>query len=299
MRSTRMVVAMAYLVAGAAWAATDNLPAPLADVHLHYNWDQEITASDAIRLLQAQNVRLAVVSSTPPELALELQRAGGDWILPFFRPYLAAGRRHSWFNDPAVLPAARKALASGQYAGIGEFHLIAGLGPGRDHPMVQGLIELGIEFDVPLLVHIETSSHRFFLPLCKRHPRARFLLAHAGGLLDATAMGALLHACPNVWTEFSARDSWRYIESQIVDADGHLLAAWRDVIEEYPDRFMVGSDPVWPVEYLHNWDEADTGWQRLDEFLNFHRRWLKDLPPSLAEKLRLTNARRFFRQAAK
>lgn len=273
------------------------LPA-LADVHLHYSWDhrQATSATEAVELLRQQNVRLAVVSSTPPELALTLRKAGGNWILPLYRPYLDPNRRQNWFNDPAVLPATRAALQSGHYVGIGEFHLIAGLGPRRNNPVVQGLIKLGVEFDVPVLIHIETSSHRYFLPLCQQYPAARFLLAHAGGLLDHKEIGALMQSCPNVWVEFSARDTWRYTRSSIVNQNGQLLPGWRKLIEKYPERFMVGSDPVWPVEPLHGWDEPDTGWQRLPEFLGFHRQWLAGLPAALNKKLRLTNAQHFFRQ---
>ena len=269
---------------------------PLADVHLHYNWDQEgvTEPEEAVAALRREGVVLAVVSGTPPELALALREAGGDWIVPLYRPYLEGGRRHSWFNDPRVLPAARKALQSGRYAGIGEFHLIAGRGPGPKNPVLHGLIRLGIEFRVPLLVHIETSSHKYFLPLCRQYPRARFLLAHAGGLLDAREIGMLLSACTNVWTEFSARDGWRYIHSPIVNENGELLADWLALIRKYPDRFMIGSDPVWPIENLHSWDQPDTGWERLGEYLDFHRRWLERLPPALERRLRLDNARDFF-----
>lgn len=269
---------------------------PVADVHLHYQWDQVGVTSpeEAVAQLRNQNVRIAVVSSTPPSMALELQDAGGQWVIPLFRPYLSPGSRSTWFNDKAVLPAAREAMESGRYAGIGEFHLIAGLGPGRKNPILHGLIALAMEFDVPLHVHIETSSHRYFLPICKKYPEARFLIAHAGGLFDHREMGDLMRKCDNIWTEFSARDDWRYLQSSIVDSEGKLLPGWVDLVKEFPHRFMVGSDTVWPVEYLHNWDEPDTGWLRHGEYLNFHRRWLRNLPPELQKRLRLTNAMEFF-----
>ncbi len=287
-------VLLVTIVAG---CASVTAPNPFADVHLHYNWDQEgvTTPEEAVSYLKRENVTLAVVSSTPPELALKLREAGGDWIIPLYRPYLEGGRRHSWFNDKRVLGAARKALAGGNYFGIGEFHLIAGRGPGRNNPVLNGLIQLAIEYDVPVLIHVETSSYRYFLPLCQKYPRARFLWAHAGGLLDAEQVGALMQACPNVWAEFSARGPWRYIDSPITNDNGALLPEWAALIEKYPDRFMTGSDPVWPVENLHSWDEPDTGWERIGEFLDFHRRWLNQLPEELAVKVRLTNARRFFR----
>ncbi len=275
-------------------AATDR---PFADVHLHYNWDhsEQLTVREAIDRLRRQRVSLAVVSSTPPENALKLRAAGGDWIVPLFRPYLKPGKRHSWFNDPAVLPAARRALASGKYRGIGEFHLIAGLGPDRRNRILHGLIKLGIEYQLPILIHTEASSYRYFLPLCRRYPRARFLWAHAGGILDARQVGRLIQACRNVWVEFSARDNWRYLQSPITDRHGRLLPAWLQLIRTYPDRFMVGTDPVYPVDQLTHWEVENTGWQRIGDFIAYHRRWLRRLPVPLEKKLRLGNAQRFFK----
>ena len=80
----------------------------------------------------------------------------------------------------------------------------------------------------------------------------------------------------------------------ITDSGGVLLPEWRSLIEAYPDRFMVGSDPVWPVDKLDGWDEPDTGWEHYRRFVDFHRGWLAHLAPEVAEKLRLQNARAFF-----
>lgn len=269
---------------------------PVADVHLHYNGNQEVVVSpaEAIAILKKQNVRLAVVSSTPPELALKLKQAGGDWIIPLFRPYFSQRQRQRWFADETVLPMARKALASGEYKGIGELHLIAGLGPSRHNRILHGLIRLGMEYNVPLLIHIETSSESYFVPLCKQYPKARFLIAHAGGLLNAKQIGNLLKVCPNTWTEFSARDHMRYVNSSIVDEHGKLLSGWRKLIEQYPHRFMIGSDPFWPVEKEMALEEPDTGWLHVNDYLNFHRKWLNDLTPGLKKNLETENARRFF-----
>ena len=60
----------------------------------------------------------------------------------------------------------------------------------------------------------------------------------------------VMQACPNVWTELSARDPWRYINNPVTGDDAALLPDWRSLLERHPDRFLVGSDPVWPVEQL-------------------------------------------------
>lgn len=293
MRSITLILMLVCLPSPVVQAAS--LPA-IADVHLHYNGNQEgvVSPKEAITILEQQNVKLAIVSSTPPELALALRKAGGDWVIPLFRPYFSERQRHRWFADPTVLPRARKALATGDYKGIGELHLIAGLGPSRNNRILHGLIRLAMEFNVPLLIHIETSSERYFTPLCKQYPKARYLIAHAGGLLNAKQMGNMLKACANVWTEFSARDHMRYVNSPIVNNKGQLLEGWRKLINQYPDRFMIGSDPFWPVEKEIAMEEPDSGWLYVNDYLNFHRKWLADLPEKTKRKLEYDNAMKFF-----
>ncbi|GMQ91506.1 MAG: hypothetical protein BMS9Abin11_0815 [Gammaproteobacteria bacterium] len=277
-------------------ARADNLP-PIADVHLHYHWAHEevLTIDDAIKRLKKNNVVLAVISTTPPENALEFRKQAGNWVVPLFRPYLQPGQRHHWYRDPKVLAAARKGLSSGKYKGIGEFHMISGLGINRKNRILHGLLKLGQEYDVPISIHTEASSHKYFLPLCRQYPRVRFLWAHAGGILSAKQVGALMQRCPNVWVEFSARDNWRYLQTPITDKQGSLLEDWRKLVLKYPKRFMVGSDPVYPVDNLYYWSGEDSGWDKLGDFLGYHRRWLKGLPRPVEQRLRLRNAQYFFR----
>ncbi len=280
------------------WASENKDNKPFADIHLHYTWDQTGVTSpeDAIAILIKNNVALAVVSGTPPELALELQRAGGNWVVPIFSPYLTERHRQNWFTDPDVVAEARKALAEKLYFGIGEVHLRGGLGPRRKNKILQQLIVLAAEYDVPFLIHIETSSEQYFVPLCEQHPKTRFLLAHAGGTLNASQIDRLLKACPNVWVEMSARDHWRYVDTPpIVNSKGKLSPVWVKIMKAWPDKFMTGSDTVWPVDPAHQWDQPDTGWEQLGRFLGFHRHWICSLPDELADKVRLTNALQFFR----
>ncbi len=83
----------------------------------------------------------------------------------------------------------------------------------------------------------------------------------------------------------------------MTDDNGQLLPEWRKLVMQFADRFMVGSDPVWPVDRLNPWDEPDTGWQELHRFVDFHRGWLDDLPIEAAHLIRSENARQFFRLA--
>jgi predicted TIM-barrel fold metal-dependent hydrolase len=159
------------------------------------------------------------------------------------------------------LERTRELLETGRFHGIGEVHLIAGFISNWQAPVIDGLFRLAAEFDVPVLVHTEFSRANYLMELCAAHPDTRMLWAHAGAILPPTEVKRVIDSCPNVWVELSARDPWRFVAKPISDDSGHLLPDWRELVLAYPDRFMVGSDPVWPVEQLDGWDQPDTGWQ--------------------------------------
>ena len=80
----------------------------------------------------------------------------------------------------------------------------------------------------------------------------------------------------------------------LVDEQGKLLPGWPELIAEYPDRFMTGTDPVWNASQMYRWYEADEGWSKYDQHYWFHRDWMQQLPAELEKKVRLSNALRFF-----
>jgi len=240
----RGLAASLLLLAAACPAGAE--PPAFADVHLHYNWDQEevTTPAAAVRRLKANNVVLGVVSGVPARRALKLREAAGPWIIPLFSPYIHHRGRTDWFHDPRVVERARAALESGRFFGIGEAHFIAGVGPSFQNEVVQGLFNLAREYEVPFLIHTESSSHEYFEPVCEANPDIRFQWAHAGARLGPGEVGALMAACPNVWTELSARDPGRY--GRFAGPEGGLDRAWVELFKRFPDRFMTGADPVWP-----------------------------------------------------
>ena len=269
---------------------------PLADVHVHFKWNQaEVTSKEqAIEILRANDIAFAVVIGLPAGYALDLKAMAPSLIIPIWSPYQAPSDWSAWAFDKKVLKRARTALASGRYFGIGELHLMGGFAPHWRTPVVSGLMELAAEYDVPLLLHTEIAQTAYLKGLCQAYPETRILWAHAGGILSAEQVAEVMRRCPNIWVELSARDRWRFVNNPITDAAGALLPEWRRLIVSFSDRFMVGSDPVWPVERLDSWDEPDSGWEQYGRFIRFHRSWIERLPPSVSEKLRIANARALF-----
>ncbi len=291
-RHLRIRFALVILLAG--WAALASAATPFADIHVHFNWDhKELIDADAVvdRLIDA-DVEFALVSATPTELALELQRAGGRRIIPFFSPYIRARGRHDWHLDARVVQLAEQGLRRGLYQGIGEVHFMAGFRPRLDNANFRRLLELAAEYEIPVLVHVDSANESRFIELCSGHPQLDLIFAHAGGNLRSEHIRRIVEACPRAWIEFSARDPWRY--GGLTDAGGRLLPGWRELVLEHPARFMTGTDPVWKVTRTQTWDQADEGWDYHAQLMDYHRRWIGDLPASVQRAIRVGNARRLF-----
>lgn len=292
--------ALAWLSAGLlAAAATTALPdeagapPPIADAHLHYKWNQaEVTSpEEAVAALRTHGVRLAVVTGTPAERALELQALAPEIVVPIFGAYRGGTDWYGWQGRESLVTEAREALASGAYRGIGELHLIGGFAVRWQRSQVlKSLLALAAEYDVPVLIHTEFSRAEPTLSICTANPDNRLVLAHAGAALPPAEVARVLEACPNVWMDLSARDPWRFVRFPITDPEGQLLPDWESLVLRYPERFVVGSDAVWPVERLDAWDQPDTGWEHIGRFLDFHRRWASFLPPEVERKILLDNA---------
>lgn len=296
-----MKTRIALLTALLTLAAVAGAREPIADIHLHYKWSQaEVTSvADALKVLDDNQVTLALVTGIPPEHALKLADAAPGRILPALSLYQHSGQEKSrWSFDRGTLARARTALATGRFHAIGEVHMIPGFMAKPDTPVVHGLLRLAAEYRVPFWLHTEFSSPDFMTRLCRTHPDVTFLWAHAGSVLSADDVGKVMTACPNVWMELAARDPWRHRSERITDDAGQLKPDWRALVIRHADRTLVGSDPVWPVEQLDSWDEPDSGWDHVGRFLDYHRQWLAGLPADVERKVRIDNARRLLTGAA-
>jgi predicted TIM-barrel fold metal-dependent hydrolase len=269
-------------------------PPLFADVHVHFNWDQKelISAAEVVAKLKKAGVAFAVVTATPSALALEMKRAGGDLIIPFFSPYTHELGRQDWYLREETVALAEDGLRQGLYRGIGEVHFMVGFKPVTGNAVFRQLLELARRYEVPMLVHVDAGNEQKFSEICLGNPGVEFIFAHAGGNLYPRHIRRVIERCNNVLIEFSARDPWRY--GGLTGDDNLLLPGWRELVLEYPQRFVVGTDPVWKVTRTQTWDQADEGWDYFEQLLAYHRTWIADLPPAVQRQLSFENARRLF-----
>jgi len=257
------------LLAVALWEP-DRSP-PIFDVQAHYNDDawSLYSAKGLLSAMQRYNVPWVAVSSTPNEGTAKMLEADRLRVVPLFVPYRNRDDRENWLEDPRLIEWMTGELDRGIYRGIGEFHLYDGR---VDVPAVRRLVALAVERRLVLNVHGEVDVIQKLLSF---DPGMRVLWAHAGIKTRPRLVGEMLELHPNLWVELSHRTD--------IAPDGKLAPEWRQLFERYPDRFMLGSG-------TYNNDF----WFRYGLALSQVREWLRQLPPTLAERIAHQNARDLF-----
>lgn len=244
---------------------------PFVDTHVYFNWDQKeiISAEEVVAKLRRANIAFAVVTATPSELALEVKKAGGDFIVPLFSPYTHELGRQDWYLHKKTLRLAEEGLRNGYYQGIGEVHFMTGFRPKTNNQIFTGLLALARQYRVPMLIHIDAGNEKKFTEICLQNPSVKLIFAHAGGNLSASHISRVIEKCDNATIGLAARDPWRY--GGLTGADDLLLPSWKELILKYPDRFLVGTDPVWKVTRTQSWSQSDDGWDYFEQLLAYHR----------------------------
>ncbi|HUO81781.1 MAG TPA: amidohydrolase family protein [Gammaproteobacteria bacterium] len=152
----------------------------------------------------------------------------------------------------------------GLWQGIGEVitrhddltALIDGEPPRASHAALDPVYTLAAEHALPVLVHSNITSVRIRKPLyleelesaLAKHPRTRFIWAHAGTSAEVNRridlkfldkeVERLLGAYPNLWIDLS----WSVLDDYLLDGDEDVNRHWIEIIERHPERFMLGSD---------------------------------------------------------
>lgn len=158
-------------------------------------------------------------------------------------------------------------LYPGVWQGLGEVFtrhddltaLIHGEPPRANSEAMHRVYTLAAEYDLPVLIHSNITSQRERNPLylaemeepLRNHPRVRFIWAHAGTSMEIhrhqtrldfllPTVRRLLTAYPNLYIDLS----WTVRDPYLLDQDGRPDPEWVQLVEDFPERFMLGSDVV-------------------------------------------------------
>jgi predicted TIM-barrel fold metal-dependent hydrolase len=246
---------------------------PIFDAHIHFSHDaaDQIAVKDAVAILRKAGLKGALVSSSNDEGTQKLYEAAPDIVVPELRPYRSRGEIGSWVRDPTVIEYLETRLKRYKYVAIGEFHLY---GADADLPVPRRMVELARQYDLMLHAHSDADAvERLFA----QWPQARILWAHSG-FDQPEKVRAMLRKHKNLWADLAFRTDQA--------SGGKVDAEWRKAFDEFPERFMVGTDTFTPER-----------WYFIGEHADWSRAWLKDLPPELAERIAWKNGEDVIRSA--
>jgi predicted TIM-barrel fold metal-dependent hydrolase len=127
-----------------------------------------------------------------------------------------------------------------------------------------------------------------FERLLSHNPRARIVWAHAGwdntGARTPQLMRRLLQAHPNLYAEIKIDPLDPGVNSPLDGgATGRLKPEWLKLFQDFPDRFVIGSDQHYPMP-----PNQPQRWQAVIGMFN-------QLPPDLRSKIGVDNVRRIYR----
>lgn len=263
---TRRRVLAGLAGAAAAWPAPAAEPLPIFDAHIHYSHDawELVPPKQAAAILRQAGLRGALVSSSDDEGTQKLLAEAPDIVVPELRPYRTRADTSGWTRDEGIVRYLEQRLARQRYAGIGEFHLF---GAEAELPVPRRMVALARESALLLHAHADADA---VARLFRQWPEARVLWAHAG-FERPEAARELLRRQPQLWCDLAFRSDHA--------AAGEVDAAWRAAFDEFPSRFMVGTDTFTPER-----------WHSIVPHAAWSRGWLATLPRPLAEALAWRNA---------
>jgi len=258
----------------AAQSATKPWAGPIFDAHLHYNDDAVGTYSIGVvtELFRKNGVAAILAHSRPNDGSRALFDASpkGVAVIPFIRVYRNRDDYGTWFNNPEIHDMIVSEARRGYYRGIGEFHVN---GRDADAEWLKKISAFAVKNNLVLHAHCdEEALERIFA----HTPRARIIWAHTGFTTPLDRVEGLLRKYPQLVGELSYR-------LDVADESGVLDTGWKKLFEQYPDRFMLGSD-TW----------VNQRWQTYPQIMAHYRRWLGQLPPAIAEQVAWKNGAAMF-----
>ena len=247
---------------------------PLFDAHMHYKRDAwaPFPPDVVLSMMDKNGVAMALVSSSPDQGTITLWEYAPRRIVPEMRPYSETVGPSNWTKTDGVGDLIEKRVRQYPHQGIGEFHLHK-VDP-LDEPLMKRIVALALEKNIPLHVH---SGHQPIEYLFRLNPELTIIWAHTGMTEPVKIVEQMLARYPKLYADTS------YREMDILNHDGTIDEQWRQLLERFADRFMVGSD-TW----------VNTQWLDYDQLIATNRLWLAYLTTASAKKIAYQNAERLF-----
>ncbi len=298
-----VLLVVAVLLSSAGFGGVSAQIIPIIDLHFHA--DQAWDVQALVKLFDELGVAAAGNGARGSDgLALKFAQQFPGRFIPYggnepIRGFISRdGERAYTLENPAVveyLDQLDTALRDKQFKGIGE--LVVNSIHSRadkaskypaDSALMRRLWALSAKYGVPLSAHMDATpeSLQEMERLLASDRRGIWVWAHTGWLpaADPPTLRRLLGAHLNLYCELSGRESIRRIyRGDPIDEGGVLKPAWKALLEDLPDRFVIGPD-VDPAT-LKTYAEEIGYWRGI----------LGQLSPATAAKLAHENAERLLK----
>lgn len=272
---------------------------PLTDIHAHIKGG--ITLNEIAKLMAANGVastlimrrdqpRFDIGKATPiNEQQLRTEQAS---VKADIRLGLSMQTKQWRQQDPRLIDEAKQALQTGRYQLVGEISL-RGSRAGNSEispssPLLEQLMALADANHLPVLLHHfnqNDAQEQAFYSVLNTHKKTPIIWAHMCGGSSPQTIRALFKQYPMLYCDLA----WLHRPERatdVVDDDYALLAPWQQLIEAYPERFLLGIDLTPPLAYRFNYGLAV---KRL-------RKALGSLSPATAQQVAVGN---FYRLLSK
>ena len=148
--------------------------------------------------------------------------------------------------------------------------------------VAQKLMALADTRGLVVLAHVDdVAIDGLLAPTPSAGRNVKLIWAHTGiGGTPVPRVKALLDRYPQLMGELSYRPG---LTCEGPQAEVRLCPEWRELLQAYPTRFMIGSD-TW----------VNQRWLYYDGLMQGYRAWLGGLPPAVARAVGWDNGARLF-----
>lgn len=176
------------------------------------------------------------------------------------RVYLGVGMQlKPWMKeDRAFMSDVNKLAKSGQYSLIGEAVLFDDRRSKVKDISPQGknftdTLKIAVKYKLPVLVHTFNkigSRENELMQAMRENKKATIVWAHMCGFSKPERIKAMFDEFPNLYCDLAYLSKPQYVTGMgVVDEDYHFTSQWKQLIEAYPNRFLVGVDVTTKEQY--------------------------------------------------
>jgi len=232
------MISALLLVAG--WMVQNPYEGELYDVHLHTARPFDPKLLDQAK--EAGITRVCLMAGQP-NLKLDPKFAVR------FTPLRFEPDTKKMILDETSVAHVEEQLKSGAARGVGEIplrHKRAAVNYPADHPILLKILDVAAKYGAPVNLHVEKSYSAELDRALGHNKDAKVIWAHAGDASPPT-LRTLMRKHGNLYADLSCRNPYfkrghPMSEQSITENGGTLKPEWKELFEEFPDRFLFGSD---------------------------------------------------------